>query len=904
MTIHRLQNPPRGLRIDGMSGAAQQRVPFASTVISREAQQAAQRVLASGWVTTGRETAQFEQEFATYVQARHAVAVSSCTAAIELALRALGLPPQSRVLVPTLTFCGAAEAIIHAGLRPALVDVDPRTGMPSPATVALAARTCGQPAAMIVLHFAGAPAPLAELAEAAGLPLSRVVEDAAHALGTFVDDRRVGALSGATCFSFYATKNLPVGEGGMVTTDDEKIAAWIHRARLHGMSADAWRRNTPDGDWEYTVEEAGLKANMTDVQAAIGRAQLHHLYGWQRRREAIAAQYDDALRQVPGLLLPARPAQGRHAWHLYVVRVQDEFEMSRDELIKRLAERRIGTSVHFIPLHHMEYFQHATITPPGGLPGADELFPQLLSLPMHPGLGEESVDRVCAELTRLAPARRAPASHPVRPGLSGRPERHTGLRTLVAGAGEAGQALARDLLGAPGFGLVPVGFVDDDPAKRGTAGLPVLGSLDDTAQVTLAHRVEEVVVAIPGLSPERFRQVTRAAEVSGAGVRYLPSFIAALRRDVVGSDMRSLDVQRLIGRTEIHVVSPEARSIIAGKRVLVTGAGGSIGSELCRQVRGFEPSRLFLLDHDESNLHRLQLELYGDALRDDDIVISDIRDRARIDQVFGELRPQVVFHAAAHKHLPLLERHPCEGVKSNVLGTENLIRAALATEAERFILISTDKAADPVSVLGATKRLAELTVQANAGSPTKLAAVRFGNVLGSRGSLLSVLAEQLASGGPVTVTHRDVERFFMTVEEAVGLVLEAGRMAASGEVFVLDMGDPVKIVDIVHRFARSLNMPDPQIRFTSLRQGEKLKETLFSEQEDCTRTSHPRIFAASQASCPALAQLRQRLPDLYAAAEHNDPAGTRQVLAGLLPSFPSSPATAPRALTEPYPDGF
>ncbi|MFI7007320.1 DegT/DnrJ/EryC1/StrS family aminotransferase [Streptomyces sp. NPDC050145] len=905
MTIHRRQNPARGPRTDGMPGAAQPRVSFASTLISQEAQQAAQRVLASGWVTTGRETARFEQEFATYVQARHAVAVSSCTAAIELALRALGLPPQSRVLVPTLTFCGAAEAIIHAGLRPALVDVDPRTGMPSPATVALAARTCGRPAAMIVLHFAGAPAPLAELAEAAGLPLSRVVEDAAHALGTFVGDRRVGALSGATCFSFYATKNLPIGEGGMVTTDDERTAAWIHRARLHGMSADAWRRNALGGNWEYTVEEAGLKANMTDVQAAIGRAQLHHLSGWQRRREAMADRYDDALRQVPGLLLPDRPAHGRHAWHLYVVRVQDAFEMSRDELVKRLAEARIGTSVHFIPLHHMEYFRHTAITPPGGLPGADELFPQLLSLPLHPGLADDAVDRVCAELARLAPARRAPAPHPAKPGLPGpRPERPAGLRTLVAGAGEAGQALARDLLGAPGFGLVPMGFVDDDPAKRGTADLPVLGTLDDTAQVTLAHGIEEVVVAIPGLSPERFRQVTRAAELSGAGVRYLPSFIAALRRDVVGSDMRSLDVHRLIGRSEIHVVSPRARSVIAGKRVLVTGAGGSIGSELCRQVRGFEPSRLFLLDHDESNLHRLQLDLYGDALRDDDIVISDIRDRARIDQVFGELRPEVIFHAAAHKHLPLLERHPCEGVKSNVLGTENLVRAALATDAERFILISTDKAADPVSVLGATKRLAELTVQAHAGSATRLAAVRFGNVLGSRGSLLSVLAEQLASGGPVTVTHRDVERFFMTVEEAVGLVLEAGRMTASGEVFVLDMGDPVRIVDLVHRFARSLNVPDPQIRFTSLRQGEKLKETLFSEQEDCIRTSHPRIFATSQASCPTLEQLPQRLSELYAAAERNDPAGTRQVLAGLLPSFPSSPATAPRALTEPYPDDF
>ncbi|HEV8559964.1 MAG TPA: polysaccharide biosynthesis protein, partial [Actinophytocola sp.] len=277
-----------------------------------------------------------------------------------------------------------------------------------------------------------------------------------------------------------------------------------------------------------------------------------------------------------------------------------------------------------------------------------------------------------------------------------RSRRLAGLRTLVVGAGEAGRALSRDLLRVPEFGLEPLGFLDDDPAKPGVNN--VLGRLDETTRVVLAHAVEVVVVAIPGLSPERFRQVAAGASAAGASMWYLPSFIAALRRDVVGSGMRSLDVHHLIGRSEMHVVSPQARVTIEGKRVLVTGAGGSIGSELCRQVRGFEPSRLFMLDHDESNLHRLQLELYGEALLDDDIVISDIRDRARVDQVFRELRPEVVFHAAAHKHLPLLERHPCEGVKSNVIGTGNLVRAALAVGVDRFVLISSDKAADPISV--------------------------------------------------------------------------------------------------------------------------------------------------------------------------------------------------------------
>ncbi|MCL6670389.1 DegT/DnrJ/EryC1/StrS family aminotransferase [Streptomyces panaciradicis] len=912
MTVDRLQSrQTAGPSYPAAAAAAERHrqpdVPFAAVCISPEARRAAERVLASGWVTTGRETQLFEAEFGAYVGAGHAVAVSSCTAALELSLRALRLPPGGTVLVPALTFCGAAQAVLHAGLRPVLVDVDPRTGMPSPDTVARAARACGCPQAMMVLHYAGAPAPVTELARAARLSPSHVVEDAAHALGTSVGDRPVGSLSRASCFSFYATKNLPIGEGGMVTTDDPEFADRIRRSRLHGMSTDAWRRNLPGGSWRYTVEETGLKANMTDVQAAIGRAQLRHLDAWQRRRHELAARYTAALDAVPGLR-PLEPATtGRHARHLFVVRVGEDYGLGRDDVVERLAERGIGVSVHFVPLHHLACFRGTVLTPAGGLPGADELFPQLLSLPLHPRLTEQDVDRVCEELHRLAPRpRTAPPAPPRTP-------RADGLRTLVVGAGEAGRALARDLARTPQFGLSPVGFLDDDPAKHragAVAGLPVLGELDDTGTTVLAHGIEVVVVAVPGLLPARFRRVARAAEAAGARVRYLPSFIAALQRDVVGSDMRSLDVHALIGRPEMHVVSPEARSAVAGRRVLVTGAGGSIGSELCHQLRSFGPSRLFLLDHDESNLHRLQLELDGDALRGDDVVISDIRDGPRIDQIFRDLRPEVVFHAAAHKHLPLLELHPCEGVKTNVRGTENLVRAAMATGTERFVLISTDKAADPVSVLGATKRLAELVVRraGRDGPPgTAFAAVRFGNVLGSRGSLLSVVAEQLGSGSPVTVTHPEVTRFFMTVEEAVGLVLEAARIARGGEAFVLDMSGPVRIVDLVREFARSVHVPDVEIRFTGLRPGEKLNETLFSAGERHTPTDHPRILAATAVTeHDEPAAVTERLPDLYAAAERNDDAAVRRVLAELLPGFPAArPEPGPLAgAADPYPDDF
>ena len=477
------------------------------------------------------------------------------------------------------------------------------------------------------------------------------------------------------------------------------------------------------------------------------------------------------------------------------------------------------------------------------------------------------------------------------------------LRTLVVGAGEAGRALARDLAATPTFGLEPVAFVDDNLIGRAQpAPYPVLGRLADVERVVTDEDVDVVVIAIPGLEPEVFKQVSQAASRAGASIRYLPSFVAALELKVVGSDMRWLDVGQLIGREEVHVVSREAAAIIEDRVVLVTGAGGSIGSELCRQVFGFSPKRLVLLDHDESNLHRLQLELFGQGLLDsDDCIVADIRDSERIDQVFADVRPDLVFHAAAHKHLPLLERHPCEAVKSNVRGTENVLWAALKHEAERFILISTDKAADPTSVLGATKRLAELLVQQEHGGKTKVASVRFGNVLGSRGSLLSVLAEQLNAGLPMTVTHPDMTRFFMTIEEAAGLVVEAARLAEDGEVFVLDMGEPVRIVDVVQSFAKLMNRSDVDIVFTGMRPGEKLNETLFSEHETPVLTEHPRIYRTDVPE-PAWG-FQQRLRNLYHAAHVNDPDAVRRELMALLPEYQPQVPTIP-AQAAPYPDDF
>lgn len=473
--------------------------------------------------------------------------------------------------------------------------------------------------------------------------------------------------------------------------------------------------------------------------------------------------------------------------------------------------------------------------------------------------------------------------------LWGHPQLDNGLRTLIVGAGSAARMLIRDLRRCPEYGLRPVGCVDDDVHVGSVFGLPVLGALCDLGAVVTEHRIDAVVIAIPSLPTARLSAIAREAVATGAHVRFLPSFLSAVERVARGTDMRTLRLSTLLGREERYVVPPAARSALTGARVLVTGAGGSIGEELCRQVRRYQPASLHMLDHDESNLHTLELRLDGQALLDsDEAIIADVRDATRIRQVFADVRPDIVFHAAAHKHLPLLERYPCEGVKSNVLGTHNVVQAALEVGAERMVLISTDKAADPSSVLGATKRLAEMIVQANAVHRTQVCSVRFGNVLGSRGSFLAVLADQLEQGAPVTVTHPDVTRFFMTVEEAVGLVLTAASMAEYGETFVLDMGDPVRIVDLVHEYARQLHLPDVEIHYTGLRPGEKLHEALFSASEDQLPTAHPAIWGTRPAPLPD--DFAYRLDDLYRAAASDDGPDVRRLIKDLLPDYTPAPA--------------
>ncbi|MFD0692059.1 DegT/DnrJ/EryC1/StrS family aminotransferase [Actinomadura fibrosa] len=384
-----------------MSAAGQTTVPFTVPSFAGEVSDAVVKVLDSGWVTTGPQTAAFEQDFADFLGAAHVVAVASCTTALELCLRAMDLPPGSAVLTPSLTFCGAINAILHAGHRPVLVDIDEDTLVPSPETVAAAAART-RPAAMVVQNQGGYPVDVAALTEAAGLDRTRVVEDAAHGPGAARDGAPVGSSSYAACFSFYATKNMPIGEGGAVATSDPDFADRVRAMRLHGMSKDSWKRYLPGGSWRYDVKSIGLKANMTDIQASIGRAQLAALPGWQRTRGELVARYDAALADLPGLVLPQRDLAGvQHAWHLYQVRVPD-----RDALIAELEAAGVATSVHFIPASHMTSYRAVLGEEEcGRVPVTDRVAEELLSLPLYPGLSPDGQDRVVTALTGALRAR-------------------------------------------------------------------------------------------------------------------------------------------------------------------------------------------------------------------------------------------------------------------------------------------------------------------------------------------------------------------------------------------------------------------------------------------------------------------------------------------------------------------
>ncbi len=444
-----------------------------------------------------------------------------------------------------------------------------------------------------------------------------------------------------------------------------------------------------------------------------------------------------------------------------------------------------------------------------------------------------------------------------------RPEGDHLQRVVIVGAGEAAEQVLRTLRTSADASFVPVAMVDDDRTKRNLRmlGVRVEGRVDELAEVARRRDATSVLIAVPSAESPFIRRVTTMADHEGLEVFVLPT-VDKMLGGVHLTDIRPVNEDDLLGRHPADIDPVAVAQYIEGRRVLVTGAGGSIGSELCRQLVKFAPAELFMLDRDESGLHATQLSIEGRAMLDNPgLVLADIRDADRMEEVFSWCRPDVVFHAAALKHLPLLEMHPSEGWKTNVCATQVILDAARRHGVTRLVNISTDKAADPTSVLGWTKRITErLTAHASHIGPTECVSVRFGNVLGSNGSVLRSFEAQAANGGPITVTHPEITRYFMTIAEAAKLTIYAGAIGAPGEVLILDMGDPVRILDVAERFA-NLHDPPIEIVFTGLRPNEKLHEDLIAASEHGQRTVHPLItHVAVEPLAPAAVMLEGRIP--------------------------------------------
>ncbi|MHB1653266.1 MAG: polysaccharide biosynthesis protein [Desulfitobacteriaceae bacterium] len=471
-------------------------------------------------------------------------------------------------------------------------------------------------------------------------------------------------------------------------------------------------------------------------------------------------------------------------------------------------------------------------------------------------------------------------------------------QVLIVGAGDAGVMAARELKNRNFREGRPVGFIDDAPEKQKfhLMGIPVLGTRRDIPRVVKNHSIDEVIIAMPSASGEAVREIVQICEKTGVELKIMPGVYDTLSGKLDTAAIRQVQVEDLLGREPVMVDLDEVANYLTGETVLVTGGGGSIGSEICRQIIKFNPAKLVVVGHGENSVFDIEQELRSDFPGlEITTEILDIKDRDKVGVVFQKYKPGVVYHAAAHKHVPLMERNPEEALKNNVVGTNNLVEAADAVKVKTFVLISTDKAVNPTSVMGTTKRIAEMIVQSmDKHSQTRFVAVRFGNVLGSRGSVIPTFKRQIAKGGPVTVTHPEMVRFFMTIPEAAQLVIQAGAMAQGGEIFILDMGKPVKIVDLARDLIRLSGLEpdvDIPIKFTGMRPGEKLYEELLTAEEGTSATKHKRIFVAKPNSIDAL-----KIQELIHTIKERGSYMTREEVIGALQTVvPSFRRTVPKA---------
>ncbi len=474
---------------------------------------------------------------------------------------------------------------------------------------------------------------------------------------------------------------------------------------------------------------------------------------------------------------------------------------------------------------------------------------------------------------------------------------------LIVGAGQSGKSIAHELQENIQLGLDAVGFLDDDPAKSGIqiSGIPVLGTLDALPRVLASHNIQQVIIAMPTAPGQVVRNIKSICETHMVQTRIIPGLNELIDGTVNIHKLRDVKIEDLLRREPIQSDIAPVKALLAGKRVMVSGGGGSIGSELCRQIAGCDPERLIILDHAENSLYYILNELQGRfPTLELDSTIADIRNRSDLEKIYRDFQPDVVFHAAAHKHVPLMEANPSEAVTNNVKGTRNLVELAAQYGVEQFVMISTDKAVNPTSVMGATKRVAERIVQNVAKSTARpYVAVRFGNVLGSSGSVVPLFQQQIAAGGPVTVTHPEMTRFFMTIPEAVQLVLQAATLGKGSEVFVLDMGEPVKILDLAHDLITLSGLrpdEDIEIQYTGMRPGEKLYEELVSTGEIYVPTRHTKIRMLRDTNGFNPTILLTNIDRLVTAAESRQDDVIRPILKGIVPDYSYGSAAKPLPL--------
>ncbi|RMH70474.1 MAG: polysaccharide biosynthesis protein [Gemmatimonadetes bacterium] len=463
---------------------------------------------------------------------------------------------------------------------------------------------------------------------------------------------------------------------------------------------------------------------------------------------------------------------------------------------------------------------------------------------------------------------------------------------LVIGAGKAGEMIIRQIRNEPRLGYYPVGLVDDDPEKQHTQihGVPVLGTIDDLEHILQGRNVDQIIIAAPSATPAEMRRIVEACERVNLEFKTVPGPKELVNGDVSISQIRHVKIEDLLDRVPVEIDLNQIRAFITGRTILITGAAGSIGSELARQILQFYPAKLVCFDRTENSLFHLKNDLDAYQLPVDyEVCVADILDFEKANDVFANVQPDVVFHAAAYKHVPLMEAHPEEAIRNNVFGTINMIRLAERYHAEKFVLISTDKAVNPTSMMGASKRLAELVVQSYAEkSDLKLVTVRFGNVLGSMGSALPLFQKQIEAGGPVTITHPEMKRFFMTIPEAVKLILEAAKMGENGEIYVLDMGEPIKIEDFARHLIRLSGLEpekDIPITYIGMRPGEKMVEELWTAHERVQETEHRKIMRAKGTQHKTWEALQADLNDLRLYIRLMDRASIYKKVQQLIPEY-------------------